>query len=92
MSHQYIFFVKTDSALIIFFRFWSVINCTQDDIISCFKKGKKCEAGREILKTQMKNFDGAQRDKNPFITDEDILEAAPESNIIVDDDDIEIEV
>ena len=29
------------------------IDGTQDDFISCFKKGKKCAAGKALLKTQI---------------------------------------
>ena len=37
-----------------------VINDTQDDLISGFKEGKKCTAGKALLKTQMSNLN----DKN----------------------------
>ena len=32
------------------------IDATQCDLISCFNKGKKCAAGKALLKTQMLNL------------------------------------
>ena len=32
------------------------VDGTADDLISCFKKGKKCEGGRALLQAQMENL------------------------------------
>ena len=68
-------------------------DCTQDDLISCFKEGKKCAAGKALLKTQMLNLNDKNLHKNPFeIFEEDIATAAPSFNVIEEDEDDDIEL
>ena len=64
------------------------VDGTEDDLISCFKEGKKCAEGRALLQTQMLNLNDGNLDENPFeISGEDMAAAAPSFNIIEDDDD-----
>ena len=71
------------------------IDGTQDDLISCFKEGKKRVAGKALLKTQIPNFNHKNLHKNPFeISEEDTAAAAPSFNVIEEDegDDIELDI
>ena len=62
------------------------IDGTQDDLISCFKEGKKCAAGKALLKTQMLHLNDKNLHENPFKA------AAPSFNIIEEDEDHDIEL
>ena len=42
------------------------IDGTQVDLISCFKEGKKCAAGKALLKTQMLNLNDENLHENPL--------------------------
>ena len=69
------------------------IDGTQDDLISCFKEGKKCAAGKALLKTQMLHLNDKNLHKNSFkILEEDMVAAAPSFNIIEEDEDHDIEL
>ena len=64
------------------------VDGTEDDLISCFKVGKKCAEGRALLQTQMLNLNDGNLRQNPFeISGEDMAAAAPSFNIIEEDDD-----
>ena len=66
---------------------------TKDDLISCFKEGKKCAAGKALLKTQMLNLNDKNLHKNSFeISEEDVATAAPSFNVIEEDEDDDIEL
>ena len=70
---------------------------TEDDLISCFKEGKKCAEGRALLQRQMLNVNDGNLHENPFErSGEDMAAAAPSFNIIeeADDDDdyIDLEI
>ena len=66
---------------------------TKDDLISCFKEGKKCAAGKALLKTQMLNLNDKNLHKNSFeISEEDMAAAAPSFNVIEEDEDDDIEL
>ena len=68
------------------------IDGTQDDLISCFKDGKKCAAGKALSKTQMLNLNDRNIHENAFeIPEEDIAAAALFFNVIEEDEDDEIE-
>ena len=72
-----------------------VIDGSQDDMISCFKEGKKCAAGKALLKTQMLNLNDKNLHENPFeISEEDMATGAPAFNAIEEneDDDIELDI
>ena len=59
------------------------IDGTQDDLISCFKEGKKCAAGKDLLKTQTLNLNDKNLHENSFeISEEDMVAAAPSFNVI----------
>ena len=63
------------------------VDGTADDLISCFKKGKKCEGGRALLQAQMENLNDGSLHENPFdIVNEDVIAAAPAFNVIEEDD------
>ena len=63
------------------------VDGTEDDLISCFKEGKKCAGGRALLQAQMENLNDASLHENPFdIVDEDVIAAAPTFNVIEEDD------
>ena len=67
----------------------------EDGLISCFKEGKKCEAGRVLLESLMWLFTDKKLHKDPFkIYPEDMVDAVPLFNIIdeEEDDDIDIDV
>ena len=69
------------------------IDGTQVDLISCFKEGKKCAAGKALLKTQMLNLNDENLHENPLkIQEEDMATAAPSFNVNEEDegDDIEL--
>ena len=73
------------------------VDGTEDDLISCFKEGKKCAEGRALLQTQMLNLHDGSLHENPFETSgEDMAAAAPSFNIIEegddDDDYIDLEI
>ena len=69
------------------------IDGTQDDLVLCYKKGKKCAAGKALLKTQMLNLNNKNLHKNPFkISEEDMVAAAPSFNVIEEDQDDDIEL
>ena len=54
------------------------VDGTEDDLISCFKEGKKCAGGRALLQAQMENLNDRSLHENPFdIVDEDVIAAAP---------------
>ena len=64
------------------------VDGTEDELISCFKEGKKCAEGRALLQTQMLNLNYGNLHKNPFeISDEDMAAAAPSFNIVEEDND-----
>ena len=64
------------------------VDGTKDDLISCFKEGKKCAEGKVLLQTQMLNLNDENLHENPFeLSGEDIAAAAPSFNIIEEDDD-----
>ena len=59
----------------------------KDDLISCFKEGKKCAGGRALLQAQMENLNDGSLHENPFdIVDEDVIAAVPAFNVIGEDD------
>ena len=63
------------------------VDGTEDDLISCFKEGKKCAGGRALLQAQMENLSDGSLHENPFdIVDEDVIAAAPAFNVIEEDD------
>ena len=63
------------------------IDGSEDNLISCFKEGKKCEEGGPRLQNQMLLEQDKEIEKDPFtISEEDITEAAPFFNIIEEDD------
>ena len=63
------------------------VDRTEDDLISCFKEGKKCTGGRALLQAQMENLNDGSLHENPFdIVDEDVIAAAPAFNVIEEDD------
>ena len=69
------------------------IDATQCDLISCFNEGKKCAAGKALLKTQMLNLNDKNLQKNPFeMLEEEMATAAPSLNIIEEDEDGDIEL
>ena len=69
------------------------IDGTQDDLISCFKEGKKCAAGKALFKKQMLNLNHKNLHENPFeILEEDMAAAAPSFNVIEEDQDDDIEL
>ena len=73
------------------------VDGTEDDLISCFKEGKKCAQGRALLQTQMLNLNDGNLHENPFeISGEDMAATAPSFNIIEedgnDDDYIDLEI
>ena len=60
------------------------VDGTQDGFISCFKEGRKCEAGRSLLVSQMQLFTDGELHKNLFqISEEDMADAAPIFNIVL---------
>ena len=64
------------------------VDGTEDDLISCFKEGKKCDEGRALLQTQMLNLNDGNLHENPFeILGEDMAAAVPSFSIIEEDDD-----
>ena len=64
------------------------VDGTEDDLISCFKEGKRFAEGRALLQTQMLNLNDGNLHKNPFeISGEDMAAVAPSFNIIEEDDD-----
>ena len=66
---------------------------TQDDLISCFKEGKKCAAGKALLKTQMLNLNDKNLHENLYeISEENMAAAAPSFNVIEEDEDDGIEL
>ena len=48
------------------------IDGTQDDLISCFKEGEKCAAGKDLLKTQMSNLNDKNLHENSFEISEEV--------------------
>ena len=63
------------------------VDGTEDDLISCFREGKKCAGGRALLQAQMENLNDGSLHENPFdIVDEDVIAAAPAFNVIEEDD------
>ena len=51
------------------------IDDTQNDLISCFEKGKRCRAGKALLKTQMLNLNDKNLHENTFkISEEDMTQ------------------
>ena len=63
------------------------VDGTEDDLISCFKEGKKCAGGRALLQAQMENLNDGSLHENPFdIVDKDVIAAAPSFNVIEEDD------
>ena len=69
------------------------IDGSNDELISCFKKGKQCESGASLLKDQTLLLNSGELDENPFsLTDTDITEAASQFTLIEEDDvDVDIE-
>ena len=66
----------------------SLALAADDDLISCFKEGKKCAEGRALSQTQMLNLNDGNLHKNQFeISGEDMAAAALTFNIIEEDDD-----
>ena len=71
------------------------MDCSNDDIIHCFKEGQPCNTGRAMLQTQLDIL--REPDANPFAyTDSDVEEAYPPTLELVDSDkegdsDIEID-
>ena len=62
------------------------IDGSNDRLISCFNKEKKCESGKSMLENQ--NFNDSTLQDDPFvILDQVIVEAAPIFNIVNEDDD-----
>ena len=54
------------------------VDGTEDDLISCFKEGKKCAEGRALLQTQMLNLNDRNLHENPIeISGKDMAAAAP---------------
>ena len=67
---------------------------SDDRLISCFKKGKRCEWEKAMLENQLKFFNNSTLQDDPLIiSDQDIVEAAPIFNIIDEDkDEVNIEL
>ena len=64
------------------------IDDSDDGLISCFKKEKKCEPGKAMLENQLKIFNDITLQDDPFvISGQDIVEAVPIFHIIDEDDD-----
>ena len=61
-------------------------------MISCFKEGKKCAAGKALLKTQMLNLNYKNLHENPFEISEDVAAAEPSFNVIEEDEDDDIKL
>ena len=61
-------------------------------MISCFKEGKKCAAGKALLKTQMLNLNYKNLHENPFKISEDVAAAEPSFNVIEEDEDDDIKL
>ena len=64
-------------------------------LVSCIKEGKKCAAGKALLKTQMLNLNVKNLHENPFeILEEEMAAAAPSFNVIEEDrdDDTELDI
>lgn len=59
-----------------------------DDHIHCFKEGQPCEAGKQLLEDEMKNFRKSIED-DPFASDEDEEEEDNNELPIEEDDDQE---
>ena len=63
------------------------VDGTEDDLISCFREGKKCAGGRGLLQAQMENLNDGSLHGNLFdIVDDDVIAAAPAFNVIEEDD------
>ena len=63
------------------------IDGSEDNLISCFKEGKKCKKGGPHLQNQMLLQQDKEIEKDPFtVSEEDITEAAPFFHIIKEDD------
>ena len=63
------------------------VDRTEDDLISCFKEGKRCTGGRALLQAQMENLNKGSLHENPLhIVDEDVIAAANVFNVIEEDD------
>ena len=62
------------------------VDGTEDDLILCFKEGKKCKGGRALLQAQMENLNDGSLQNTFDIVDEDLIAAAPAFNIIEEDD------
>ena len=67
------------------------IDGSEDHLISCFKEGNKTDSGSKLLANQTKIISDTSLDENPFlISEDDITDAAPQENII-DEDDFDID-
>ena len=65
---------------------------SDDGLIFCFKKGKKCESGKAMLENYLKIFNYSTLQDDSFvISDQDIVAALTFSIIGEDDDKINIE-
>ena len=63
------------------------VHGTEDDLISCFKEGKKCAKGRPLLKTQMLNPNDGILHINQFeLLEEGVTAAAPSFNLTEEED------
>ena len=61
-------------------------------MISCFKEGKKCAAGKALLKTQMLNLNYKNLHENPFEISEDVAAAEASFNVTEEDEDDDIKL
>ena len=63
---------------------------SEDDVIHCFKESQPCEAGREMLKSQIEVSRDLEDQANPFlqinVTDSDEEQAGNEIFILDDDE------
>ena len=65
------------------------IDGSEDDVIHCFKESQPCEAGKEMLKSQMEVSRDLEDEANPFlsinVTHSDAEQAGNEIFILDDD-------
>ena len=66
------------------------VDGSEDDVIHCFKESQPCEAGREMLKSQIELSRDLEDQANPFlqinVTDSDEEQAGNEIFILDDDE------
>ena len=66
------------------------VDGSEDDVIHCFKESQPCEAGREMLKSQIEVSRDLEDEANPFlqinVTDSDEEQAGNEIFILDNDE------